>query len=176
MNRTLNFDNVCISIGNNKLAEHLNVSLVTDEIDRNGGIVGIAGASGIGKSSLVRMLVDERFRNSCLISGSIHYDPSLRFALLPQKPVLVENDSVEKNLNLFSKVKSRKAWVDADLMSEYTMSFGVNELEGRKKSDGLSGGEAQRIMLVRTLGLNPDVLILDEPFVGIDALSKSKIA
>ncbi len=175
MRKSILFENVTMQFGDRKLCENITINLVPEAIANTGGIIGLVGGSGIGKTSLVRLLVDASFKDTVLMSGDVCFNENLKIALLPQKPILIENGTVRENLLLFSRVKARANWLRPSGIEDFISPCKLSHLMDRNDISTLSGGEIQRVMLVRTLSLAPDILILDEPLVGIDAQSKKVI-
>ncbi|MGW0036907.1 ABC transporter ATP-binding protein [Gordonia sp. NPDC003376] len=125
-----------------------------------GEIVALVGRSGSGKSTLLRIVagLDERH------GGSLEVDGSRAVAF--QEPRLLPWRKVIKNVSL----NLRRS--DADRLAEDAL----REVGLAHRSDAwpltLSGGEAQRASLARALVRNPDLLLLDEPFGALDALTR----
>ena len=137
-----------------------------------GKVIGIMGASGCGKTTLLRLIIEELKP----ISGTIIKDPSnLNIIYLPQEPILFEHLSIGENARLFNLIAHQKKRFDE---KDYNEAVQCLELSGlladdyNKSIKFLSGGEKQRISLLRSLSVKPDVLLLDEPCTGLDTIKK----
>jgi len=142
----------------------------------------VTGPSGSGKSTLLRLM-------GMLISptsGQIFYrgkslddfDPGeyrSKAIMVGQKPYLVEG-SVMDNLMLPFKLKhNRERDISEETFIKYLGRVGLDQDFLSKKSKKISGGEAQRLGLVRALALNPETLLLDEPTSALDMSSEEQV-
>jgi len=137
-----------------------------------GEIVALLGPSGCGKSTLLRMIAGLE----SVESGQILYpeDVSQSIGYVFQKPILYPHLDVEGNIALgFGKKVSRKER-QRIIHDELTL-VGLEGFSTRK-IENLSGGEAQRITVVRALLNQPKLLLLDEPFSALDLGTRRKLA
>ncbi|MBL6885308.1 MAG: ATP-binding cassette domain-containing protein [Candidatus Poseidoniaceae archaeon] len=137
-----------------------------------GEIVALLGPSGCGKSTLLRMIAGLE----SVESGQILYpeDVSQSIGYVFQKPILYPHLDVERNIALgFGKKVSRKER-QRIIHDELTL-VGLEGFSSRK-IENLSGGEAQRITVVRALLNQPKLLLLDEPFSALDLGTRRKLA
>ncbi len=122
----------------------------------HGEVYALLGGNGSGKSTLLKAI----FGIVKPLGGKITCAKALKLAYLPQNPCeILGADTVRGELT------------DAELLAE----FGLTELAERNPLD-LSGGEQQRLALVKLLSERPELLLLDEPTKGMDALSKAEFA
>lgn len=147
-----------------------------------GDCVGLVGASGSGKTLLLRSLValdpiDKhkiRFDNRPLSQWSM---PAYRTQViyLPQRPALFEG-TVETNLKqIFRFVTNRDSVYSRKPIEEYLSFLGRSNEFLQLSALQLSGGESQILALLRALQLQPRVLLLDEPTASLDAQTTLKI-
>lgn len=142
---------------------------------RPGEILAILGPSGCGKSTLLRAVsgLDSPTTGRVLIDGTAVNGLDPRCAVAFQEPRLLPWQSVEKNVALGlpkgTGRKEGKARV-ADLLRLVELD-GHSSLRPRE----ISGGMAQRASLARALARRPGVLLLDEPFGALDALTRLKM-
>jgi putative ABC transport system ATP-binding protein len=140
------------------------------------GATGIVGPSGVGKSTLLRLL--NRLADPS--AGAIRYrGRDLRehdvlklrreVGLVPQLPALLEGTVADNVL-----YGPRLAKQDADVARSLRLA-GLDPAFGPRRADALSVGEQQRVMLARTLALQPSVLLLDEPTAALDDTTKAAI-
>jgi putative ABC transport system ATP-binding protein len=144
--------------------------------DLDHGATGIVGPSGVGKSTLLRLLnrlADPtvgtvRYRGRDVREGDVL---ALRrdVGLVPQLPALLEGTVADNVLH-----GPRLAKRDANV-SESLRLAGLDPAFGARRADALSVGEQQRVMLARTLALQPSVLLLDEPTSALDDAAKAAI-
>jgi molybdopterin-binding protein len=138
------------------------------------GIVCVTGPNGSGKTTLLRVLAGllEPSEGSVRIHGLPPLPPRHgvhRIGFLHQHPYLFKG-SVRSNV--MYGLKALGVWSEkrAPAAEAAMGACGVLSL-GERRADRLSGGEAKRASLARTLAIEPRVLVLDEPFSGIDAAS-----
>ncbi|WP_206243935.1 ABC transporter ATP-binding protein [Novosphingobium terrae] len=138
---------------------------VIDDLDLDihpGEFVALLGASGCGKSTLLRILagLDQEMSGDVLVSA--------RRGVGFQAPRLLPWKRVAENVGLGYK--------GADGLSRIAATLAEVGLSHRARAwpKELSGGEAQRASLARALMRDPDLLLLDEPFSALDALTRMK--
>lgn len=142
-----------------------------------GEVVGLLGPNGAGKTttfSLMLGLISRDEGRIYLNEEEITHLPMYTRArkglcLLPQEPSVFRNLTVEENLLAIQETLKDSAAEkkDAVLMMK---EFGLAPL-AKAKAFTLSGGERRRLEIVRALMTNPEFLLLDEPFTGIDPLA-----
>ncbi len=141
-----------------------------------GEFVTIVGASGCGKSTLLRLLagLDVTSAGTVRHAGEVVAEPSLDRGIVFQEPRLFPWLTVEQNVALGllnSKLpKARKA----ELVNEHLELVGLVGFGGAYPHQ-LSGGMAQRAGIARGLVSRPNVLLLDEPFGALDAITKARL-
>ena len=153
------------------IIHNLNLHLNSDEI------VAILGPSGCGKTTLLRSIAGLQKQNSGTIL--LNDEPindlvceQRGIGMLFQRPVLFPFKDVLGNI-LFA-YKSKKFW-NMDDVHEVMNEMGLIGKE-QQSIETLSGGEAQRVVLARTLLTNPKLLLLDEPLSALDVDLRRKIA
>ncbi len=154
---------------------------IFDQFDfevRAGECIVLEGPSGCGKSTLLRSLVGLQERatgeirwQGDLVTGDAFRQLRRRVLYLPQEPVDVAG-TVEANL-AFARRMAEELDPDIEPLTrdqqwEQLERFGLDSLDGERDFERLSVGERQRVALVRTMTLRPEVLLLDEPTAALD--------
>lgn len=148
---------------------------VIDNITFNlldGEIITIVGKSGCGKSTLLNIIsgLDNK------TGGEIFFNKKT-----PKISYMFQNDALLSYKNTLDNallgLKLRKELDDNKLTSVKKMliEYGLKE-HLYKKTSTLSGGQKQRVALVRALAIEPDLLLLDEPFSALDYITRVNIA
>jgi ribose transport system ATP-binding protein len=156
-----------------------------------GEIVGLAGLMGSGRSELVRALfgIDDVTGGEVLVRGEPvrvrHPADAIRhgIVLVPEDrhaQGLVLDHSVEANLTLplLRRLAHGGRLDDAEghrISERYVESLGIRTRSLKTPVRRLSGGNQQKVVLAKWLATEPDILLLDEPTVGVDVGSKSEI-
>jgi NitT/TauT family transport system ATP-binding protein len=139
-------------------------------------VVCLLGASGCGKSSLLKALaglhpVDN---GEILFNGKPLHKPDARIGLVFQDPCLLPWLTVQQNaafpLTLQCEAKLNRAEIQA--RTETALQWVGLQNFADAYPDRLSGGMAQRAALARALVKNPDLLLMDEPFSALDAITR----
>lgn len=150
-----------------KVFEGLSLQLNADEI------VAILGPSGCGKSTLLRCIVGLEKADSGTIRIA-HHRGTESIGYLFQNPILYPHLNTAGNIALgFSErltKQEKKTRIEQELISVELGGFETRAVES------LSGGEAQRVALVRALLGDPKVLLLDEPFSALDLETRRSLA
>jgi ABC-2 type transport system ATP-binding protein len=138
------------------------------------GITALVGPNGAGKSTLMRVLatVSRPSHGRLLVGGRVvrrsarrAYRRSLGY--LPQDATWHDWMTVEETVRLFAWLHGLRGADIGPAVGNALEAADLRELRGRR-SGRLSGGEHQRLMLATAIAHRPDVLILDEPTVGLD--------
>ena len=139
----------------------------------SGSLVALLGPSGCGKTTLLRVIAGFERPDAGTVSvgdrlvagEGVHVPPERRrVAIVPQEQALFPHLTVADNVGYgLRRGPSRRARVDAVLSLA-----GIAALASRMPHE-LSGGQQQRVALARALAPEPSVVLLDEPFAGLDA-------
>ncbi len=140
-----------------------------------GEVIAILGTSGCGKSTLLRIVAGLDFPTSGVVSidGSTVSHVDTRSAFAFQEPRLLPWRTLADNVSLGLPKKTPKA-AGQDRVAELLQLVGLEDSAGHRPRE-VSGGMAQRASLARALARNPGVLLLDEPFGALDALTRLKM-
>jgi sulfonate transport system ATP-binding protein len=137
-----------------------------------GEIVSVVGPSGCGKSTLLRVLagLDRDFDGELLHDGLVRRGPSPRVGVIFQEPRLLPWLSVADNVAFSAGPRQGNDPRVARLLEEVGLA-GIDAALPKQ----LSGGMAQRVALARGLFGRPDLLLLDEPFSAVDAMTRMRL-
>ena len=134
-----------------------------------GEFLAIVGPSGCGKSTLLSMIASLMEPESGTIS--IHGAPASmsrqRIGYMLQKDHLFEWRTIYKNVILGLEIQNRMTEKNLEHVEQLLRDYGLDQFRNARPSE-LSGCMRQRAALIRTLALNPDLLLLDEPFSALD--------
>lgn len=139
---------------------------------RQGEIIALVGPSGCGKSTLLRiaMGLEREFSGEASLSGRPVRRPVRALGLMFQEPRLLPWLTVAENVALGADRDADASRRALALLRE----MGLEERAGSFPRE-LSGGMAQRVALARALFREPEVLLLDEPFSAVDALTRARL-
>ncbi|WP_204121162.1 MULTISPECIES: ABC transporter ATP-binding protein [Levilactobacillus] len=143
-----------------------------------GEIVGLIGPSGAGKSTVIKVALGMEVANggSAKVFDTVMPDRELlgRMGYMAQTDALYDDLSGEENLKFFGLMKGI---TKANMAAEIAHAAGVVDLTAdlKKRVAGYSGGMKRRLSLAIALLGNPELLILDEPTVGIDPALRRQI-
>ncbi len=135
----------------------------------NGEFVSIVGPSGCGKTTILTMICGllKPTKGQILIDNEPVTKVSTNVGYMLQRDNLFEWLSVNQNIMLGSKINHNKNCLSKEKLKELLKKYGLAGFE-KSKPNELSGGMRQRVSLIRTLALNPKILLLDEPFSALD--------
>ena len=139
----------------------------------------IIGPSGSGKSSLMRAIAGllPDYRGEILFNGrSIHHKETL-IGLVPQNFGLLPWKTVRGNIQMAMKITNaaqRHPQEMEEQIQHWLSSMGIPELKDRYPLS-LSGGQQQRVAIARAFAILPTILLLDEPFSALDAMTREAL-
>lgn len=143
-----------------------------------GSVLAVLGPSGSGKSSLLRLLnrLDEPTDGTVFLDGTDYRDlppqeVRRRIGSVPQSPAL-RDGTVSENVTIGPRLRGES--VAAGTVEDLLRRMNLGGYADRDVAD-LSGGEAQRVAIARTLITEPEVLLLDEPTSSLDSASEAQV-
>lgn len=162
----LELQNIVFKYGDKLILDDFNLSVQDKEF------ITLFGKSGIGKSTILKIIAGLELPTSgkvLLDDVDITYTPvhKRNITMALQDSYLFPHMNVEKNIAFGMKIRNMDKKLIKDRVEEL---LELVELKGYndKKPKELSGGEKKRVSLCRAASFNPKVLLLDEPFVGLD--------
>ncbi|RZD13933.1 MAG: ABC transporter ATP-binding protein [Candidatus Acidulodesulfobacterium ferriphilum] len=177
--KLLEIKNIYKSFSDKKVLTGINLDIESGEISS------IFGYSGEGKSTLLKIIcgIIKQDNGDIMLNGkSINsLEPYERHAVLVMdEPLLFPHMNVFENIAFGSKLSSnKKRHINNNRnilksTKEIMELLGITGLE-KRYPDEISMGQAQRVSLARALIVNPEIILMDEPFSNLDIISKTKV-
>ncbi len=172
----LKSNNICKSYGKRDVVNKVSLSV------NRGEVVGLLGPNGAGKTTTFYMITGMIRPNA----GSIYLDdtnitemPMYKRArhgvgYLAQEPSVFTQLSVENNLKLVLELSGLSKMEQKEKLEKLLEEFSITHLRN-SRAYTLSGGERRRTEIARALVMDPDFILLDEPFAGVDPLAVEDI-
>lgn len=160
--------------------------MVVKDIDvslERGEIVGLLGPNGAGKTTsfymitgMIKPTIGNIFLDDSDITNDAMYKRARRgIGYLAQEPSIFGKLTVEDNLKLVLELRKDLTEKDQDeKMRLLLQDLSVSHLS-QSKGNTLSGGERRRVEIARCLCMDPDFILLDEPFAGVDPIAVQEI-
>lgn len=165
---TIEIKNVSIQIDGNQILDNIEANI------NRGRITGLLGPSGAGKTTIYKAILGLRK----LTSGSIYVlgkdsrDKKLHDSMgyMTQSPSIYFDLSVRENLNYFARISGGSTKQIQELINAVDLGHRQNTV-----IKNLSGGEKTRVSLITALLGEPEILLLDEPTVGLDPVLRERL-
>jgi ABC-type nitrate/sulfonate/bicarbonate transport system ATPase subunit len=150
--------------------EHISLEIPT------GGTCAVIGPSGCGKSTLLKVMagIIQEYEGDVRIDGRPVKPAEQKIGFIPQNYGLLPWKNVDDNICLGVKIKDSAAKVNRSKLQKIMVQLGLEGL-GQRYPGELSGGQQQRVSLARAFFLQPDVLLMDEPFSALDAITREEM-
>ncbi len=161
---------LCKSFGNTKALSDVSFAA------RSGSPLGLLGRNGAGKTTAMRIIMDV-FRpdsGEVLLDGRPIAEAGLRMGYLPEERGLYRSSTVIEQLVYFARLRGMSKSDAVKAVDGWLERLGMSEYRNRKV-ETLSKGNQQRIQLALALINDPDVVILDEPFSGLDPVNAMQL-
>lgn len=145
--------------GEIEVLKDLNITL------NEGEKIAIVGPSGCGKSTILNLIsgLIKPSKGTVQLNGNVGY--------MFQKDNLLEWRTIYRNITIGLEIKGKITIEQKERITDLLKKYGLYDFRNSYPSE-LSGGMRQRVALIRTLVLNPDILLLDEPFSALDSQTK----
>ncbi len=169
---------LCVSFPDKNGGEEIKALTDINLEIKQGEFVSLVGPSGCGKTTLLRTIADLQEPTSGIISvkGMRPHEVRMKqkYGFVFQSPVLYDWRTVRRNICMPMEVmgipkKERTRRVDETLELVGLTDF------GKKYPHQLSGGMQQRVGIARALAIDPEILLMDEPFSALDEFTKEKL-
>lgn len=137
----------------------------------------ILGPSGCGKTTLLRCIAGfEDYEGDVLVDGEKRYEPgSDRIMVFQDFNQLFPWKTVEKNIQHPLKLQGIKDKAELQRMSDEVLAKVRLEGYGKYYPHQLSGGMKQRVAIAKALALKPKIILMDEPFAALDAMTRNDL-
>ncbi len=145
--------------------DNLNFSVFDSEI------ISIVGPSGCGKSTLLGILSGLTSKSN----GDILFNGRKKLAYMLQTDSLMPWRTILDNCLIGLEINNNKTNENIKNVNNLLKKYGLYEFKD-KYPNSLSGGMRQRVALIRTLAMNPDILLLDEPYSALDYQTRLKLS
>ena len=136
----------------------------------------VIGPSGCGKSTLLRVLagIAHDYEGRVQINGQPIQPAVQRIGFMPQNYGLLPWRTVRENIRLGLKIRKAVNAGTSQRIVRLMERLGIEGLDMRYPHE-LSGGQQQRVGLARAFALRPDILLMDEPFSALDAITREEM-
>ena len=168
----LSAKNISKSFGKRAVLRKIDIHL------NKGEMLGLLGSNGTGKSTFMNIVLgllkpdygDIFLDKAKLTTLPIHERSKIGIGYLPQYTSIFRGLSVFQNLLGIAQIVKKNTFEQKDVVEKLMAEFSITHLRN-VKATSLSGGEVRRVEIARCLITNPSVLLLDEPFAGVDLLA-----
>ena len=172
----LKLKNIEKSLGSKKILSDINFSIAANEI------VGLLGPNGAGKTTAFYIAAGIIFpstgqifiNNEDVTEKPMHARANLGLGYLPQEASIFPELSVKNNLLGIVELSIGDQNKKIEKFSKIVDEFGLKNIL-QTKGRMLSGGQRRKVEIARTLICEPDIILLDEPFAGIDPIAVEEI-
>ncbi len=149
---------------------------------RNGEVVGLLGPNGAGKTTTFYMIAGlvEATRGFVLLNKKtithlkVHRRARLGIGYLPQEPSVFKKLTVWQNVQAVAETLSLNRRQRKEVIEKQLDDLGLLSL-AKQKAYTLSGGERRRLEIARCLVTNPEFILMDEPFAGVDPINVAEV-
>ena len=138
----------------------------------NGEIFGLLGVNGAGKTTTFRMIMSllEPTKGKITLNGKpVGYDVSEHIGFLTEERSLLTKLTVKEQVIYYATLKGMKEKDILEKLDYWLNRFGISDYKERKIKE-LSKGNQQKIQFITAIIHEPDLLVLDEPFTGLDPI------
>jgi NitT/TauT family transport system ATP-binding protein len=154
-----------VRYGGSQIIQNMNLDV------RRGEFVALVGPSGCGKSTFLNTVAGIA-SSSCTVDGDVVIEPTARLGYAFQKDALLPWFTAKRNVAIAAKLGGQSSAAAQDRTAEELLE--LVHLKGYENyyPGQMSGGMRQRAALARVMAYEPDLVLLDEPFGGLDAFTR----
>ena len=172
LKNSLTADELQKTYGRRRVVDGVSISVSAGEV------VGLLGANGAGKTTTFYMMVglERTEHGEIILNGQdvtmlpMYLRARLGLGYLPQEPSIFRKLTAEQNILAVLETMKLTRAERFERLDELLEEFGISHVR-RVRGDSLSGGERRRVEIARGLATEPQFILLDEPFAGIDPLA-----
>jgi lipopolysaccharide export system ATP-binding protein len=170
--KALTASNLQKTYGRRRVVDDVSLSV------NQGEVVGLLGANGAGKTTTFYMMtgLESTEKGTINLNGNdvsklpMYLRARLGLGYLPQEPSIFRRMSAEQNILAILETTSISRQNRNQRLEELLEEFGITHVR-KTRGDELSGGERRRVEIARCLATDPQFILLDEPFAGIDPIA-----
>ena len=172
----LSIQNINKTIKDKKIVDNISFEVPS------GCISGLLGPNGAGKTTTFYIIAglikadkgDIFLADENVSSFAMHKRSKIGIKYLPQEPSIFQNLSVYENLLGLAELSFKRKEDIENFITKSIDEFNLSEILNHKGRQ-LSGGQRRKVEIARTLAANPKIILLDEPFAGIDPIAIDEI-
>ncbi len=168
--------NIHKSYGKKKILKGINIEV------NSGEVVALLGPNGAGKTTFFYSLIglvnssegQIMLNSEDITKYPIYLRGQMGLGYLPQENSIFRDMSVEDNISTILEIKYKNNSERNQKLEKLLTEFGIKKIR-KSNAQSLSGGERRRVEIARCLASNPDFVLLDEPFAGVDPIAVADI-
>jgi lipopolysaccharide export system ATP-binding protein len=165
----------------NKISKSIKDKIIVNDISfeiNEGSINGLLGPNGAGKTTTFYLIAglipldsgEIIYNNQNISNLPMHKRSNIGIKYLPQEPSIFQNLTVRENLYGLAEISLKEKNKIDKFMDRSIEEFSLQDVLNQKGRQ-LSGGQRRKVEIARTLAASPKIILLDEPFAGIDPIA-----
>ena len=164
-----------------KISKSIKDKIIVNDISfeiNEGSINGLLGPNGAGKTTTFYLIAglipldsgEIVYNNQNISNLPMHKRSNIGIKYLPQEPSIFQNLTVRENLYGLAEISLKEKNKIDEFMDQSIEEFSLQDVLDQKGRQ-LSGGQRRKVEIARTLAASPKIILLDEPFAGIDPIA-----
>ena len=165
----------------NQISKSIKEKIIVNDISfeiNEGSINGLLGPNGAGKTTTFYLIAglipldsgEIIYNNQNISNLPMHKRSNIGIKYLPQEPSIFQNLTVRENLYGLAEISLKEKNKIDKFMDQSIEEFSLQDVLNQKGRQ-LSGGQRRKVEIARTLAASPKIILLDEPFAGIDPIA-----